>query len=32
MVAVTHWTARIGSGHPFASASPVKYTAVANTR
>lgn len=28
----THWTSRIGSGHPFDSASPVKYTSVANSR
>ncbi len=27
-----HWTSRIGSGHPFDSASPVMYTSVANTR
>jgi hypothetical protein len=32
MVAATHWTSKIGSGHPFASASPAKYTSVANTR
>jgi hypothetical protein len=32
IVAATHWTSRIGSGHPFASASPVKYTSVANNR
>jgi hypothetical protein len=31
-VAATHWTSRIGSGHPFASASPVMYTSIANTR
>ena len=32
IVAASHWTSRIGSGYPFASASPVKYTSVANTR
>jgi hypothetical protein len=32
IVAATDWTSRIGSGHPFASASPVKYTSVANNR
>ena len=31
-VAVAHWTSRIGSGHPFDSASSVTYTAVANSR
>jgi hypothetical protein len=32
VVATAHWTSKIGSGHPFDSASPVLYTPVANTR